>query len=362
LSVLWSAVREILGLSIKGYRVGTVLVEGACDFVGSCYLAVAINPYTSNVVVMASAAGGVEIEEVARERPDAILRLEIPDSPDLLPPKAATRIGEFLARDLGLDPKGAKSLSETASRLYALYQKNDCQLAEINPLLVTAAGPVAADGKVVLDDNALYRQHGLLESLGIAGKRHDVSESTPRELRAAAAGFTYVDLLPEGHQKDPAKTYVGLVPGGAGYGIFSIDEVSNVGERHFDGRVVPVNFMDSGGGPTVGAVAEMFSLLMDYPVVDVILTSRFGGISSCDIFIRGLIRCLRDRHARGLRVLPVYGRMVGTDLAAGRAFLEKAQKETPGPLSSLSIVVGNQKIMADVIRDALTDFRKGARA
>ena len=117
-----------------------------------------------------------------------------------------------------------------------------------------------------------------------------------------------MDLLPENYQKDPKILYVGLVPGGAGYGIFSIDETANVGDRFFDGKVVPVNFMDSGGGPSLKKVAEMFHLLMDYELVDLIITSRFGGISSCDTFIRGLIHCLRERHEKGQRIVPVWGR------------------------------------------------------
>jgi succinyl-CoA synthetase beta subunit len=138
--------------------------------------------------------------------------------------------------------------------------------------------------------------------------------------------------------------------------------VAGIGEREFDGRVVPVNFMDSGGGPSEGKVAEMFHLLMDKEIVDLIVTSRFGGISSCDVFIRGLIRALRDRRADGRRVVPVRGRMVGTDLPRARAFLEQARTETPEPLADLDIVVGNRAIMADVIRDALAfgfERRKG---
>ena len=111
-----------------------------------------------------------------------------------------------------------------------------------------------------------------------------------------------------------------------------------------------VNFMDSGGGPPVNRVAEMFHLLMDKQIVDIVITSRFGGISSCDVFIRGLIKCLRDRYAKGMRMLPVYGRMVGKDLPSAKDYLAKAKVETPDPLKDMVIVVGNQKIMADIIK------------
>jgi succinyl-CoA synthetase beta subunit len=353
-----AAARDILGLRIKGYPVEGVLVEAAAEAAAACYLAVTVNPYSGNVLVLASAAGGVDIEELARERPEAVLRLEFPENPAELPAGAARQVGEFLARGVGAGygEKLPRQCAAAAAQLYAAFQKNDCLLAEVNPLLVTADGVLAADAKIVLDENALYRQSGLLGRLGIQGKRHEVAEPTARERRAASAGFAYVDLLSEDHRREPGKIYVGLVPGGAGYGIFAIDEVKNVGDEFLGGLAVPVNFMDSGGGPSQGAVSEMFALLMDHELVDVILTSRFGGISSCDVFIRGLVDGLRERHAAGKRVVPVYGRMVGTDLAAGRAYLEAARQQTPEELAALSMVVGNRQIMAEVIREALTDF------
>jgi succinyl-CoA synthetase beta subunit len=295
----------------------------------------------------------VDIEEVALNRPEEILKKEFSENARSLPEESAREMAGFLIQGLNADPRHTESLQDMLSRLYSLFQDIDCKVAEINPLILTPDGPVAADAKVVLDDNALYRQQKLFRLLGIGKVRHDVSEPTQNEIRAREAGFPYVDLLPEHTEKDPEKLYVGLVPGGAGYGIFSIDETANIGERFFSGRVVPVNFMDSGGGPSLERVAEMFHLLMDYPVVDLIITSRFGGISSCDTFIRGLIKCLRDRPAQNRRVLPVHGRMVGTDLPSARDFLEKARRETPDALQNLHMTVGNRVIMADVIREAV---------
>jgi succinyl-CoA synthetase beta subunit len=244
-------------------------------------------------------------------------------------------------------------LLRVITELYAAFQRFDAKVCEINPLLLTNKGLIAADAKIVLDDNALYRQTEIFELLGIGEKRHDIAEPSRNELRAMAAGFPYVDLLPEGTEKDPDKLYVGLVPGGAGYGIFSIDEVANIGNKYFEGKVIPVNFMDSGGGPPQDRVAEMFHLLMDYSLVDLIITSRFGGISSCDVFIRGLVQCLKERHESKARVLPVHGRMVGTDLPSAHAFLERAREEMPEILKELHIVIGNQMIMADVIKEGL---------
>ncbi len=347
-----AAVARILDLRIKGFPVEAVLVERAASYRGACYLGVTTDPRTAGLVLIASAAGGVDIEEVARNRPEAILKLPVAGNPAELPAADAERAGAFLAEGLG-EPDLAPALADAASRLFAAFQAHDCKVLEINPLLVTDEGLLAADAKMVIDDNALYRQARLLDELGIRSKRHDVAEPTANERRAAKAGFFYVDLHPEDWKPEPGQVVVGLVPGGAGYGIFSIDEVRNVGDRFFDGRVVPFNFMDSGGGPTLARVAEMFHLLMDDPRVDLVITSRFGGISSCDTFIRGLVRALRERHADGRRVVRVHGRMVGTDLPAARAFLESAMRETPEALARLDITVGNRQIMAEVIKEGL---------
>jgi succinyl-CoA synthetase beta subunit len=349
-----TAAADMLGRKIRGYDVERLLVEEVvAEADGACYAGVTMNPADFNVTVIVSPAGGVDIEQVARETPDKVLRVELPKNDMTLPDAEAARLAGFLAAGLPGGKAQIAGLKDVLSKLYALFQKYDCKVAEINPLLVTPGDPVAADAKIVLDDNGLFRQGALFRLLGLADVRHDVSEQTRNELRAREAGFKYVDLLPEDHVKDPDKLYVGLVPGGAGYGIFSIDETANVGDRFFGGRVVPVNFMDSGGGPTVAMVAEMFHLLMDYEIVDFIITSRFGGISSCDIFIRGLVGCLRDRCAAGRRVVPVYGRMVGTDLPSARDFLEKAKRETPDELADMHITVGNRTIMAEVIREGV---------
>lgn len=345
---------DMFKLVIKDYPVDTLLVEEVASEAGACYLGVTTHPATFNVIMMVSAEGGVDIEAVALEKPEAILKKEIPGNDLELPEEIASEFTAFLSKGLGGNDALEASLKDAVKKLYATFQAYDCKTAEINPLIITTDNvAVAADAKVVVDDNALYRQGGLFDLLGIKEARHDVSELTKDEQRARDGGFQYVDLLPEDLKGDPDMLYVGLVPGGAGYGIFSIDEVANVGDRFFDGKVVPVNFMDSGGGPTLDGVAEMFHLLMDKPIVDLIVTSRFGGISSCDVFIRGTIKALRDRYEKGQRMLPVIGRMVGTDLPSAREFLEKAKHETPDALKDLDIVIGNQKIMADVIKDGI---------
>jgi len=344
---------DLFTLKIKGFPVECVLLEEAAEEIEACYVGITMDPATFNNVVIVSASGGVDIEQVAVKNPEAIVRKEIPDNSKEILKATAQELASALNRSL----KGKKEITDTLTNIiaqvYATYQRFDARLCEINPLIITSTGVVAADAKLVLDDNALFRQVELLEMLGITEKRHDVAERTKNELRAQSVGFPYIDLLPQPFTKDSKKLYVGLIPGGAGYGIFSIDEVSTIGNRYFHDRVVPVNFMDSGGGPSQNRVAEMFHLLMDYPVVDLIVTSRFGGISSCDVFIRGIVQAVKERHESEKRMVPVFGRMVGTDLPSARAFLEKAKVENPEALQNVTIYVGNQRIMADVIREGI---------
>jgi len=348
-----SIASDLFKLKIKGFPVECVLIEEVAEETGACYVGVTMDPATFNNVVIVSASGGVDIEQVAIEKPETILKREIPDNSKELPKTITDDLASSLATNLKSKKDLKNTLAEIISKVYATYQRFDARLCEINPLIITADGAVAADAKLVLDDNALFRQVELLELLGIKEKRHDVAERTKNELRAQSAGFPYIDLLSEKFTKDPKKLYIGLIPGGAGYGIFSIDEVATIGNRYFNNRVVPVNFMDSGGGPTQNRVAEMFHLLMDYPTVDLIVTSRFGGISSCDIFIRGMVQAVKDRYESGKRMVPIFGRMVGTDLPSARTFLEKTKAEDPDAMKNVTIYVGNQKIMADVIREGI---------
>lgn len=353
---LLASTKELLALKISNYQVKKILVEEAINIKHEIYVSVTTDPATFDMTLITSPFGGIDIEEVAKSSPDRIWSKKILDNSKTLPKELAEEASSFIDKNLHIvDDTGLQNLFKN---LYQMFQNIDAKLCEINPLIITQTNDVVAvDAKVVLDDNALYRQDKLLRSIGFdpKSKRHDVSEQTKFEARAYKNGFPFVDLVDYKSLKpDPSKLYVGLVPGGAGYGIFSIDEVVNIGNRYFKGMVVPINFMDSGGGPSVYKVAEMFHLLMDHPLTDLIITSRFGGISSCDVFIRGLIMALRDRFTKGQRMIPVYGRMVGTDLPSAKEFYEKAKLETPEPLKDLTIIIGNQKIMAEVIKEAIT--------
>jgi succinyl-CoA synthetase beta subunit len=340
-------------MNIRGYTVEMLMLEKAVEDKGAVYLGVTMHPETFNNLIMVSPSGGVDIETIARENPELIFRAELKENEPGLPDRISTKAVDFLADHLNIKGQHGTVFKDIISRLYWIYQNLDCKVAEINPLIITPQGPVAADAKIVLDDNALFRQKEIFALLGIKEARHDVAEATRDEIRAREAGIPYLDLLPENYQKEQEKLYVGLVPGGAGYGILVIDEVVHIGEKYFQGKVVPVNFMDSGGGPSKEKVSQMFHLLMDNKLVDVIITSRFGGISSCDTFIKGLISAILDRDRTGKRVVPVYGRMVGTDLPRAREYLTQAKQQYAEVLHHMHITVGNQKIMADIIREGL---------
>lgn len=352
---LLEVAKNLLTLKINNYPVERLLIEEAVNIKYEIYVSVTNDPATFDMTLITSAAGGVEIEEVAKTTPEKIWVRKITDNSKTLPQNIAKEASDFIYKNLNISEE--IGLNHVFSTLYKIFQDIDAKLCEINPLIITADNKIiAVDAKVVLDDNALYRQDKLLKSIGFdpKTKRHDVSEQTAFEARAYKNSFPFVDLVNyKTLEKDPAKLYVGLVPGGAGYGIFSIDEVVNIGNRFFNEKVVPINFMDSGGGPSVYTVAEMFHLLMDHPLPDLIITSRFGGISSCDVFIRGLILALRDRCSKGQRMIPVYGRMVGTDLPSAKEYYEKAKQETPDALKDLHIIIGNQKIMAEIIKEGI---------
>ena len=193
---LEKAVTMMGGMPIGGYRVSKVLVEAAVDYSHELYVGITINPASGRLVIIASVAGGVDIEEVAETRPDAIYRRELDFAGEVLPPQVAQEVAAFLNQGLGLGEALEEELSQVVTSLYAIFQKHDCKLLEVNPLLITPGGPVAADAKMVLDDNALYRQRPLLDLIGVQTKRHDVAEPTDRERRAWRAGVPYVDLLP----------------------------------------------------------------------------------------------------------------------------------------------------------------------
>jgi succinyl-CoA synthetase beta subunit len=178
---------DLFRLKIKGFPVECVLVEEAVEEIGACYIGITMDPATFNNVVIVSASGGVDIEQVAVKNPEDILRKEISDNSKEISKEITQELVSALNKSLNGKKEITKTLTNIIAQVYATYQRFDARLCEINPLIITSNGVVAADAKLVLDDNALFRQVELLEMLGITEKRHDVAERTKNELRAQSA-------------------------------------------------------------------------------------------------------------------------------------------------------------------------------
>jgi len=279
----------ILGLRIQGLPVTRLLVEQAADIQRELYLGLVVDRSVGRVAVMASPEGGVEIEEVARVRPERIATLHV--DPFLgLRDHHARFLASFLSLPEGLWPEFA----QIAQGLYAALTESDASLAEINPLVVTGAGSLLAlDAKINLDDNALCR-HKDLEAL------RNPDEESAAEAQARVAGLSYVAL--EGS--------IGCMVNGAGLAMATLDAI-----RAFGG--MPANFLDIGGGARAERVATALRLIVQEPKVRAVLLNIFGGITRCDEVARGVAEALAEVRPN----LPIVARLVGTNEAEGQAIL-----------------------------------------
>ncbi len=293
---------ELFELKIKEYPVEKILVEPKLDIRKEIYLGVTIDRLNYKLVVIASAEGGVDIEETAEKSPEKITRRSFDIDAELYTFDAID-----MAKSIGLPSELVKSAASIIINLFKLFKAYDAKLAEINPLVITTDGLlIAADSRISLDDDAVFR-HPDLAAMGIE-KRHEEGEMTPREQQATEWGIPYLDL--DGN--------IGMFPGGAGFGIMGNDFI-----HYYGGK--PANFMDSGGGPTPERLAKMLVLLDDNPDVKAIFGARFGGISRCDDFAKGVIMFLKDH---GLSK-PMVCRMTGNMWQEGVRMFAEAKKENP---------------------------------
>jgi succinyl-CoA synthetase beta subunit len=289
-------------LKIKGYPVQTILLEPKLDIRQEYYVGVTIDRANYKLVVIASGEGGVDIEETAERHPEKIVRKALDISEPLYTFDA---IG--IAKKIGVSSELAKQGAALIVNLYNLFKKYDAKLVEINPLVLTGDGKlVAADARVSLDDDAVFR-HPELKEMGIE-MRHEEGEMTPRERQAKEWEIPYLDL--DGN--------IGMFPGGAGFGIMGNDFI-----HYYGGR--PANFMDSGGGPSPERIAKMLVLLDENPDVKAIFGARFGGISRCDDFAKGVIMFLKEH---GLSK-PMVMRMTGNMWQEGVRLFEEEKKANP---------------------------------
>lgn len=273
----------------EGKIVHHVLIEEGCNIAHEYYCSILLDRQTSKNVIMLSTEGGVEIEKVAEETPDKILKEQV----DPLVGLQAFQIRR-LAFGLGLDSKQTKSFSSFITKLYKAYESMDCSLLEINPLVVNSDGEfIALDAKINFDDNALYR-HPEIAAL------RDVAEEDPLEVEAGKYNLNYIKL--DGN--------VGCMVNGAGLAMATMDIIQLAGGR-------PANFLDVGGGANVERIANAFRIMMSDPNVEAVLINIFGGIVRCDRVANGILQALEEVTVN----VPVIVRLDGTNATEARQIL-----------------------------------------
>lgn len=292
---------RILGMKIKGLTVEKVLVDEAADIKSEIYLGIVIDRAIHKPVFIASAQGGVEIEEVAKTNPAAIVRQPVDPLLGLLDFQARN-----LAFELGLRRKLLGDFVKIAKGLYQAFVESDATLAEINPLAVTGNETLlAVDGKMILDDSALFRHPNLAEM-------RDAQEEAESERRAREIGLSFVKL--DGN--------IGCMVNGAGLAMATMDIVKYYGAK-------PANFLDIGGGAQADKVASALRIILADPEVKAVLFNIFGGITRCDEVAKGILAALAEVKTD----IPMVARLVGTNEAEGREILASANFPSAKSLS-----------------------------
>ncbi len=292
---------QILGMEIKGLPVRKVLVDEAAAIDQEIYFAITNDRAAKKPVIMASAAGGVDIEEVAATHPEKIIKVHVD-------PLLGLR--DYQARDIAasmdLPREYWKDFGAIANGLWKAYSSTDATLAEINPLVITKDKRlVALDGKMMIDDNALFRHSDLSEM-------RDIDEEAPAETEARKYGLSFIKL--DGN--------IGCMVNGAGLAMTSMDIV-----KLFGGE--PANFLDIGGGAGAEKVAAAMRIILSDPAVKAVLFNIFGGITRCDEVARGILAAMAEVKPK----VPMVVRLVGTNAEEGRQLLADANMITAETLA-----------------------------
>ncbi len=305
---------DILGMEIKGFKVKKLLVAEMVDIASEAYVGVIVDRRSRRPVFMASPAGGVDIEEVARTTPEKIFKVKVDPYLGLLPHSA-----RWLAFKLYFDPTIALRAASIMQKLYRVFVDNDASLVEINPLVVTRSGDVyALDAKLVIDDNALYR-HPDLEEM------REILPEEEKEIRAKEKGLSYIKLDGD----------IGCVVNGAGLAMATMDIIKRYGGE-------PANFLDIGGSSSPRKVENAMELLLSDRNVKAIWFNIFGGITRCDDVARGMVEALRQMDVK----LPVVVRLTGTNEEEGKRILA-----TSGlPLAPVSSMAEGAKKVIELAR------------
>jgi succinyl-CoA synthetase beta subunit len=292
----------ILGMDIKGHTVHSVLVVEDITIAQEYYLSFLLDRAERGFLSICSVEGGIDIEEVARTKPEALAR--IPVSP--LSGVDAAKAAEIVAAG-GLPEEARPGAAALAERLWAVFTGEDATLVEVNPLVLTGDGRVlAVDAKVTLDDNAAFRHN--------FGQFADPEAADPLEARAKAKHLNYVKL--DGQ--------VGIIGNGAGLVMSTLDVVAYAGQEF--GGIRPANFLDIGGGASAEVMANGLEIVLSDPSVRSVLVNVFGGITSCDAVANGIVSAIGMLTDRGEQVShPIVVRLDGNNAAEGRRILDAAE-------------------------------------
>jgi len=293
-----AAAEAILGMNIKGHTVRRVLVASGVDVAREFYFSVLLDRAERRCLAMCSVEGGMEIEQLARERPQALARVPIDPLAGLDEAKARE-----IVRAAGFDPETGGKVAPVLLRLWDVYTGEDATLVEVNPLVLTERGEVLAlDGKVTLDDNSRFR-HPAHEAL------LDKAAEDPLEARAKELGLNYVKLSGQ----------VGVIGNGAGLVMSTLDVVASAGEEL---GVGPANFLDIGGGASADVMSDGLDVILGDPEVRSVFVNVFGGITACDEVARGIVAALETLGEAAAK--PIVVRLDGNAVAEGRAILAEA--------------------------------------
>jgi succinyl-CoA synthetase beta subunit len=304
------AARAILGMDIKGHTVHRVMVAAGADIRQEYYFSVLLDRANRSYLSLASYEGGMEIEELAVERPEALARVEV-DPGEGVTLERATAI----AKAANFPAELVDKVAPVFVKLYEVYTGEDATLVEVNPLVLTGGGDIVAlDGKVSLDENADFR-HPAHEEL------EDKASADPLEAKAKASHLNYVKLDGE----------VGVIGNGAGLVMSTLDVVAYAGEAH--GGVKPANFLDIGGGASASVMAAGLDVILGDPQVKSVFVNVFGGITACDAVANGIVQALGMLGDTATKPLVV--RLDGNNVEEGRRILTDAAH----PLVTLALTM-----------------------
>ena len=286
---------EILGMDIKGHTVHRVMIAAGADIAEEYYFSLLLDRANRNYLAMCSVEGGMEIEQLAVERPEALARVAVDPNVGIDQAKA-----EEIVAAAKFDAETGAKVAPVLVKLWDAYREEDATLVEVNPLVKTGDGEIVAlDGKITLDDNAQFRQEGHSELV-------DVASEDPLETKAKSLDLNYVKLDGE----------VGIIGNGAGLVMSTLDVVAYAGEKH---GVKPANFLDIGGGASAEVMANGLDVILGDEQVSAVFVNVFGGITACDAVANGIVGALKKLGDAATKPLVV--RLDGNNVEEGRKIL-----------------------------------------